>query len=177
MSLIKIDESTHDILIDMRYASVNNFVGEVVYSSSTCYVHETALRCLEKSIALAKEQNLTLKILDAYRPQKAQERLWSVCPNPTYVMPPEKGSHHTRGIAVDLTLVDDHGHELDMGTGFDTFTPQSHHGAEKLSEKAASNRYKLLGIMMSSGWDFYVNEWWHYQLFNPRDYPLIEKHP
>ncbi len=88
-------------------------------------------------------------------------------------MPPEKGSAHTRGVAIDLTLVDESGQELDMGTPFDDLTSQSHHGAANLSSKVAANRYLLLGIMMSAGWDFFRNEWWHYQVFKTHEYPLI----
>lgn len=171
--LIEITESTHDVILDMRYATNNNFTGKSVYDSSRCYLHADALVLLDRAIALAAIQGCTLKILDAYRPQIAQERLWEVCPNPDYVMPPEKGSHHTRGVAIDITLVDGDGNELDMGTPFDTFETASHHGTQLISPEAARNRYLLLGIMMSAGWDFYTNEWWHYQLFNPRNYDLV----
>jgi D-alanyl-D-alanine dipeptidase len=161
----------------MRYATSNNFVGEAVYPDDLCLLRPEALHCLEKAIDLARAQGFRLKILDAYRPQSAQEKLWSICPDPNYLAPPQSGSHHTRGVAVDLTLVDENGAELDMGTEFDTFTPLSHHGAAEISSQAAKNRYLLLGIMMSAGWDLYVNEWWHYQLFNPRSYDLILNHP
>jgi D-alanyl-D-alanine dipeptidase len=60
-----------------------------------------------------------------------------------------------------------------MGTGFDAFTPLSHHGNTAIPEPAQRNRFLLLGIMSAAGWDFYGNEWWHYQLFEPRRYPLL----
>lgn len=173
MSLIQLTESTHDIVIDMRYATPNNFTNKIIYPSADCFLHLQAIPYLERAIELAKGQGLRLKILDAYRPQYAQEKLWEVYPNSDYVALPEKGSNHTRGIAVDLTLVDKNGQELDMGTSFDSFLPASHHGSTKISLVAARNRYLLLGIMMSAGWDLYINEWWHYQLFNSHDYPLL----
>ena len=81
---------------------------------------------------------------------------------------------HTAGVAVDLTLVDANKRDLDMGTGYDAFTPLSHHGVTTgISAEGQKNRLILLGIMTSAGWDFYRNEWWHYQLFNARDYPLL----
>ena len=171
--LIEITESSHSVILDMRYATTNNFTGKCVYDSPRCYLHGDALVLLERAIKLAADQGFTLKILDAYRPQIAQERLWAVCPNPDYVMPPEKGSHHTRGVAVDITLIDANRNELDIGTPFDTFEKSSHHGSRLISPEAARNRYLLLGIMMSAGWDFYTNEWWHYQMFNPRSYELV----
>jgi zinc D-Ala-D-Ala dipeptidase len=173
MSLIEITETSHDIILDMRYATANNFTGQPIYEDSRCFLRPEALVLLEKAIVLAAQQGLRIKILDAHRPQYAQERLWAVCPNPDYITPPERGSHHTRGVAVDLTLVDQNNQELDMGTPFDSFDQTSHHGTAHLSPKAAQNRYLLLGIMMSAGWDLYQNEWWHYQFFNPRQFELI----
>ena len=72
-----------------------------------------------------------------------------------------------------LTLIDETGKPLDRGTGFDAFTPLSHHGAKDISADARRNRLLLLGLMTEAGWDFYRNEWWHYQLFNSRDYTLV----
>jgi D-alanyl-D-alanine dipeptidase len=60
-----------------------------------------------------------------------------------------------------------------MGTAFDAFTPLSHHGCLNLAPEQQRNRALLLGLMTAAGWDFYGNEWWHYQLFNPRRYPLL----
>jgi zinc D-Ala-D-Ala dipeptidase len=174
MSLQKITEQTHSVLIDMRYATENNFTKQVIYKDSECFLHEKAVDLLEKAIVLADQQRYRIKILDAWRPQSAQEFLWSICPDATFIAPPEKGSAHTRGVALDLTLTDVEGNELPMGTPFDSFTPRSFHGAVDLDRESAHNRYQLLGIMMSAGWDLFANEWWHYQLFNAREYPLIK---
>ena len=170
--LIEINESTHPISLDMRYATTNNFTGKAIYKTSTCLIHKDALVLFEKAIVLAAKQNLKFKVFDAFRPQAAQEALWNICPNEMYLMPPSKGSVHTRGVAIDLTLIDAAGIELDMGTPFDDFTEQSHHGAH-LPAEIEQNRYLLLAIMTTAGFDFYRNEWWHYQMFSPRDYELI----
>jgi D-alanyl-D-alanine dipeptidase len=76
-------------------------------------------------------------------------------------------------VAVDLTLVDGAGKELDMGTGFDAFTPLSHHASTGIPAAAQKNRLLLLGLMSAAGWDFYKNEWWHYQLFDSKRYKLL----
>ena len=86
---------------------------------------------------------------------------------------PTPNSSPTRGAAVDLTLLDGGRRELDMGTAFDAFTPLSHHGRTDVSVQAQRNRLLLMGLMTAAGWDFYRNEWWHYQLFDARRYPLI----
>lgn len=174
MHLVEVTEHTHPIILDMRYGSLDNFTSTIIYKNARCFLHADALPPFEKAIELAAQQNMQLKVLDAFRPQQAQEKLWSICPNASYVTPPNIGSPHTRGVAIDLTLVDHMGRELFMGTPFDDFTEQSHHGSF-VEPEASSNRYKLLGIMISAGWDFYKNEWWHYQLFQARaNYPLIK---
>jgi D-alanyl-D-alanine dipeptidase len=172
MKLIEITEKSHPILVDMRYASTNNFTNGVIYKKPLCLILDEALVLFERAIELAAKQDLMFKVFDAFRPQAAQERLWEICPNDMYIMPPTKGSVHTRGVAIDLTLVDKNGNELDMGTPFDDFTEFSHHGGF-VSPEASRNRFLLLGIMSTAGFDFYRNEWWHYQLFTPRDYELI----
>lgn len=113
--LIPITETTHPVMLDIAYATPNNFTGKAVYKHPICLLHPEALACLEKAIVIAARQKLTLKIFDAFRPQAAQQALWDFCPNEMYIMPPSKGSTHTRGIAVDLTLVDAFGADLNMG--------------------------------------------------------------
>jgi D-alanyl-D-alanine dipeptidase len=114
-----------------------------------------------------------LKIFDANIPVEAQWKLWEICPDPLYVANPERGSSHSRGIAIDLTLTNREGIELDMGTPFDDFTVSSHHRATDIPAYAQQNRFILLGLMTVAGFDFYQNEWWHYQLYEPSKYPLL----
>ena len=113
------------------------------------------------------------KIFDAFRPVEAQWLLWNHTPDPNFLADPQHGSPHSRGVAIDLTLIDKDGEELEMGTDFDAFTSKSHHGNLEVSNGAQFNRYLLLGIMTTAGWDFYQNEWWHYQLHNVEDYSLL----
>jgi D-alanyl-D-alanine dipeptidase len=65
------------------------------------------------------------------------------------------------------------GRDLDMGTEFDTFSPHSHHGSVEVSAEAQRNRHLLLGLMSAAGWDFYMREWWHYQLVDSKRYPVL----
>ena len=125
------------------------------------------------AIALAVPLGYRLRIFDALRPVEAQWALWNVNPDPEFLADPRRGSPHSRGVAVDLTLIDPQGHDLDMGTGFDAFTPLSHHGRTDVSAEAQRNRLVLMGLMTTAGWDFYRNEWWHYQLFDARRFPLV----
>ena len=172
MSLLPIIAAEHGVEIDLAYATVNNFTGKPIYRRARCYLHADAAAALDCAAVLARAQGYRFRIFDAYRPTEAQWVMWNHTPDPEFLADPRRGSPHSRGVAVDLTLLDGEGRELDMGTGFDAFTPLSHHGSLGVSQKAQANRFTLLGIMTAAGWDFYRNEWWHYQLFNSRQYPL-----
>jgi D-alanyl-D-alanine dipeptidase len=173
MSLIEITPASHDVELDIAYATERNVTGRPVYRRAACYLHAEAAERLARAGALARPHGLRLKIFDAFRPSEAQWVLWNARPDPDFLADPRRGSPHSRGVAVDLTLVEG-GHELDMGTGFDAFTPLSHHGNTEISLRAQRNRHLLLGIMSAAGWDFYSKEWWHYQLFDARRrFPLL----
>jgi len=170
--LIAIAPPDFDVIVDLRYATTDNFTGRPVYRRAQAYLAPDAAVALRTAIALAARQGCRFRIFDAFRPTEAQWILWNHTPDPNFLADPRKGSPHSRGVAVDLTLVNTAGEDLDMGTPFDAFTPRSHHGAPGLHRQAERNRLLLLGIMTTAGWDFYRNEWWHYQLFDSRRYPL-----
>ncbi|WP_198237121.1 MULTISPECIES: D-alanyl-D-alanine dipeptidase [Bartonella] len=172
MTLVKIDHA--DLKIDIVYATANNFIGEVAYVNATPMLHPDAADALYKAAELAKAIGLRLHIWDTYRPQAVQQRFWNFRPDERFVSNPLKGSDHTRGIAVDLTLETLNGEMLDMGTGFDASIVQSYHGATDISPEAQRNRYLLLGIMTTAGFSLLKTEWWHYALPNSINYPLIE---
>ena len=173
MKLVHIKPPVFNVELDIRYAKADNFTGKPVYQKAEAYLAPEAADALKNAIALAHELGLKLKIFDAFRPLEAQQALWNHTPDPEFLSHPETGSRpHCRGVAVDLTLLDKHGKELDMGTGFDEFRPKSHHGNVEISKEAQKNRYLLMGIMTTAGWDFYRNEWWHYQLFESRKYTI-----
>lgn len=175
LPLIEIAAPAFDVDIEIAYATAQNITEQPVYGRAACYLHPDAAEKLQRAIDLAKPLGFRLKIFDAYRPTEAQWKLWNAKPDPEFLADPRRGSPHSRGVAVDLNLLDADGRELDMGTGFDAFTPLSHHGVtDGISPAAQRNRLLLIGLMTSAGWDFYRNEWWHYQLFDSRRYPLID---
>lgn len=175
MSLVEIAAPAYDVDIFIAYATAGNFTGKPVYQRAGCYLHSDAAAHLKAAIDLARPLGLRFKIFDAFRPSEAQWVLWNHTPDPDFLADPRRGSPHSMGAAVDLTLIDAAGRELDMGTAFDAFTPLSHHGNLEISAEAQRNRAILLGIMTAAGWDFYRHEWWHYQLFNARArYPVLD---
>ncbi len=175
LPLVEIAAPAFDVEQFIAYATDQNITERPVYARPACYLHPDAAECLAKAIRIAAPLGYRFKLFDAYRPTEAQWKLWDARPDPEFLADPRRGSPHSRGVAIDLTLLDAQGNELDMGTGFDAFTPLSHHGViDGISPEAQRNRLLLMGIMTSAGWDFYRNEWWHYQLFNARRYPLID---
>lgn len=173
MALVPITVETHKLQIQLAYASSDNFTGRPVYARADCWLHADAEAKLRHAVELAAQLDLTFLIFDAFRPAEAQWVLWNHTPDPEFLADPRRGSPHSRGVAVDLTLVGRNNVALDMGTPFDAFTPLSHHGNTEIGIEAQKNRHLLMGIMTTAGWDFYRNEWWHYQLFNSRTYPLL----
>jgi D-alanyl-D-alanine dipeptidase len=172
--LVEVTDAGFDVEIALAYATSDNFTGRPVYARAGCYLNPDAAVLLQRAIELARPLGFRFRLLDCFRPSEAQWKLWDFRPDPEFLADPRRGSPHSRGAAVDLTLIDDAGDPLDMGTGFDAFTPLSHHGATAVPVAAQRNRALLLGIMTAAGWDFYRNEWWHYQLFNARaGYPLL----
>ncbi len=174
MDLIPISPQSYDVLLDLKYASSDNFTGQPVYSRAGCYLHADAEALFRRAIELARAQGWRFLVFDAFRPSEAQFKLWDHTPDPDFLADPNRGSPHSRGVAIDLTLVDAAtGKPLEMGTDFDAFTPLSHHGNTDVSGLAQENRYRLLGLMTAAGWDCYLKEWWHYQLFDSRSYEVL----
>ncbi|MDV7338117.1 D-alanyl-D-alanine dipeptidase [Terasakiella sp. A23] len=173
MALIEITEKSHNVVLDMKYATADNFTDEPVYTKPFCFLHEEAEGLLCEAIDIADKLGYRFRIFDAFRPSEAQWKLWNHTPDPDFLSDPRRGSPHSRGAAIDLTLIGPDGKDLDMGTGFDEFTPLSHHGNKEISVEAQQNRILLMGIMTTANWDFYRNEWWHYQLFNARRLPTF----
>ncbi len=173
MTLTEITARDYDVEFDIVYATPRNFTRAPIYARAGVYLHPEAAAALTRAIGLARAIGLRFKIYDAFRPTEAQWKMWTHTPDPEFLADPRRGSPHSRGVAVDLTLLRSDGRELDMGTPFDSFRPQSHHAATEIPVEAQRNRFLLLGVMSAAGWDFYRNEWWHYQLFEPRRFPLL----
>ena len=179
------------ISVDLRYAGTNNFVGRDLYGQLDCaWLHRQAAAAVEAVVTHLQRQPdvCRLLLLDALRPHRAQETLWQCLvgtPLQQYLADPAKGSIHSFGMAVDVTLVDSAGMELDMGTGFDDMSDLSHpkyelkHLAQGLlSQSHVRNRQILREAMFSAGFVGISTEWWHFDFGDRavvrRDYLRIE---
>ncbi len=172
--LVEIMPPADPVVLDIAYARTDNLAGRVLYRRPALLLHREAAAALRRAMALAGEAGYRLCLFDGYRPASAQAALFAACPDPAYVTPPEIGSAHSRGVAVDCTLIDPDGVRLAMGTGFDDMSPLAHHARLELGREIQINRALLCGFMCAAGFEPLASEWWHYQLPHARDYPLIE---
>ena len=159
---LNISDLDSTIILDIRYAGTNNILNKPLYPCGFCYLREGVANALIRIQNKLQKRGLGLKIFDCYRPVSVQEKLWAAFPDPSYVTPPQKGSMHNRGLAVDVTLVNQHQVELPMGTAFDHFGEKAHHDYTNLPQTILKNRKFLAKIMASEGYGRIRTEWWHY---------------
>ncbi|MTW12938.1 D-alanyl-D-alanine dipeptidase [Pseudoduganella eburnea] len=163
------------IAVDLRYAGPDNFVGRDLYSPLDCaWLHRDAAAAIERVVAWLAQHapGHQALLLDALRPHRVQEELWEALDGTSlqmYLAPPERGSIHSFGMAVDITLLGPSGQELDMGTAFDDMTELSHPALEarhlasgELSAAQAANRRLLRDAMVQAGFTGIKTEWWHF---------------
>jgi len=161
--LVRVRDFIPDILEDIKYATEDNFTGTVIYSFQDVYLRYGTVK---KLIAVQEELRilgLGLKIWDGFRPVSAQFKLWDILPDDTYVANPNKGfSNHSRGNAVDLTMVDANGKELEMPTAFDDFSSRADRDYSEIPEMPRAHAELLQQIMERHGFQGYYGEWWHF---------------
>jgi D-alanyl-D-alanine dipeptidase len=167
-TFVNLKDFSNDFLYDMKYATVDNFLKAKVYDCEVCYLRYKTARALIKANERFMRKGYRIKLFDCYRPLDIQKKMWSIVSNPDYVADPKKGSIHNRGGAVDITLVDGLGNELDMGTDFDYFGIEASHDYRLLSDEIQKNRKLLRNVMLQSDFRIFESEWWHYNLKNSR---------
>ncbi len=162
------------IVVDVRYATANNFTKTVLYPVNRCLLRTEVARRLHLVQGDLRARGVGLKVWDCYRPLSIQKKLWALVPDPRYVADPRKGSRHNRGAAVDVTLVGPDGAELEMPTGYDDFSPKAHRDYAGASEKARENRALLEAAMTARGFLGLRTEWWHFDAAGWREYGLSD---
>lgn len=189
--LIDIQQVDSTIKIDLKYAGTDNFMKSNVYGEfKKGYLQrDAALKLVEANRLLKKNRpDLSLLVLDALRPRHVQQKMWSLLqgtPMQRYVANPRSGSMHNYGCAVDITIVNQNGARLDMGTPVDHFGKLSEVRLEntflkqgKLTEQQVENRRLLRQVMVSAGFNPIPIEWWHFEAFEKKfirkTYSIIE---
>lgn len=166
--IVRLDPS---VVMDLRYATENNFVDEKMYDCGRCFLRPDVAKAVLKAHHALQKKGYGFKMFDCYRPRPIQWKLWNKVPDPRYVADPRKGSMHNRGMAVDLTIVDSLGKELEMGTDFDYFGKEAYHNYSDHSKEISDNRALLLGTMKAHGFRPTSTEWWHYS-YKPKKFKL-----
>jgi D-alanyl-D-alanine dipeptidase len=172
--LVDLEDFIPGIVLDIRYATANNFTKEVIYDQARAYARKpVAEALLEVQQELAK-QGKGLKIYDAYRPYDATVRFYEVYKDTSYVASPYKGSRHNRGCAVDITLIDlATGAELKMPTEYDSFRREAWANSQVSDAEAFRNRELLKSTMHKHGFKVTASEWWHYDFIGWSKYELL----
>ncbi len=161
-------------VIDLHYAKKKNFMNERLYpKKAKALMTKSTAKKLKKANKLASKKGYKIKIWDAYRPLSVQWAMWYKIQNHMYVAYPLSDSKHSKGVSVDVTLVDQKGKELKMPTEFDSFTEQAGRNYKKNSKKAQQNMDFLTKIMTEVGFTTISSEWWHYNDKNV-DYPTLD---
>lgn len=165
-----------DLVVDLRYATPDNFLKRKVYpDDARCLLLEETLKRLSKAADALRAKGFRLKVYDCYRPRSVQWEMWKIFPKPGYVADPRTGSNHNRGAAVDLTLAKLDGGDVEMPTPFDTFSEAAHQGYPGGTEASRKHREILREAMEAQGFKPNGMEWWHFDLPNPKQYPVLDE--
>lgn len=172
--LIDLKALAPDVILDLRYATNNNFLKRRLYPKARCLLRPEVAHALAAVAKDLRAQAIKLKVFDCYRPWSVQRQLWAILPDERYVADPAKGSRHNRGAAVDVTLTDSAGKELAMPTGFDDFSERAHRDFFRLPAEQIRNRARLEAIMRRRGFTGLPTEWWHFDYRGWEAFPILD---
>lgn len=173
--LINLKQFIPDLVLDIRYATENNFTGEQIYTLPMAYARKPVAEALKLVQAALMKEGLGIKIFDAYRPYRATVKFYEVYRDTTYVASPYRGSRHNRGCALDLTLVDrSTGKELKMPTGYDAFTRAAWPSTPVHDPEVRKNRAKLIAVMEENGFKVNASEWWHFDFQGWKHFEVLD---
>jgi D-alanyl-D-alanine dipeptidase len=175
LELVQLDPA---IRLDMRYATINNFTGRVLYDEARAFLAAPAALAVARASKMAQSDGFGLTIYDAYRPWRITKKLWDatpVGPKKEYVANPKRGSKHNRGCAVDLTLHDlQTGQLVEMPTEFDDFSEKAHRDYMGASAAAIANRARLANYLEAEGFVGLSNEYWHFDFTGWEQFPVMD---
>jgi len=173
--LVEVKKLIPNVVLDIRYATTNNFTGQKLYESNRTFLRRAVAEKLRAAQQELNRAGVGLKIYDAYRPISVQKKMWAIFPQEGYVANPAKGSRHNRGAAVDVTLIDLRDKkELLMPSGYDEFSEKAHRNYMDAPEEAIRNRELLERVMKKHGFTGLPTEWWHFDDVNWKNYELLD---
>jgi D-alanyl-D-alanine dipeptidase len=173
--LIDLETFIPGIVLDIRYATTNNFTREKIYKSARAFARKPVAEALKKAQSEFNAQGVGIKIFDAYRPYAATVKFYEVYRDTTFVASPYRGSRHNRGCAIDMTLVDlKTGKELKMPTGYDAFVKQARPTFPVNDPEIRKNRDLIIRVMQKYGFKVNSSEWWHFDFKGYSSYEVLD---
>ena len=173
-SLVNLEEISTEFVYEIRYATPNNFIGEILYDCAKCLLRPEVAQALSEANQYFCELGYRIKIYDCYRPLDVQKKMWAKVPKPGYVGNPYgNGSIHNRGAAVDMTLETLDGCYVEMGSDYDYFGRKAHTDNYNLSKEILANRKLLFEGMQKFGFSTIRTEWWHFNYKRNRSYKTL----
>lgn len=173
--LVEIKKAIPSVVLDVRYATKNNFMKQVMYKQARAFARKPVVAQLKKIQSVLRQQGYGLKIYDGYRPYTITMAFYEKASDKNFVANPAKGSKHNRGCALDLTIIDlKTGKEIPMPTQYDSFAPEASPHFEQLPAQVIKNRNFLIETMQANGFKVINNEWWHFDFNGWQDYDLMD---
>ncbi len=173
--LVDLEKFIPGIVLDIRYATTNNFTKEKIYNQAKAYARRPVAEGLKKAQAAFAKQGLGVKMYDAYRPYAATVKFYELYHDTTYVASPYRGSRHNRGCALDMTIVElSTGKELKMPTEFDSFRKEAWPSTPIKDPEARKNRETIIRVMEQNGFKVNSSEWWHFDFVGWQKYEVLD---
>lgn len=173
--LVDLEKFIPDLIMDIRYATANNFTGKKIYNLSKAYARRPVAEALKKAQAEFKTLGVVVKMHDAYRPYSATVKFYEEYHDTTYVASPYRGSRHNRGCALDMTLVDlKTKKELKMPTEYDSFSKEAWPTTPVKDPQIKKNRDLIIGVMERNGFKVNASEWWHFDFVGWKKYEVMD---
>jgi len=173
--LVDLEKFIPGVVLDIRYATTNNFTKEKIYNLAKAYARKPVAEALKRAQNEFSKQGLGIKIFDAYRPYKATVRFYEVYKDTTYVASPYRGSRHNRGCAIDMTIFDlKTGKELKMPTEYDSFRKEAWPSTPVSDPEIKKNRDLIIGVMKKYGFKVNSSEWWHFDFIGWQKYEVLD---
>lgn len=175
--LVELIKVAPQVRLDVRYASKNNFMGQVLYPQARIFVRPEVGEALKRVQHRVDRRGFQLLVFDGYRPWRVTKMMWDKTPpeKRDFVADPAKGSRHNRGGAVDLSLWDTkRGKPVEMPSGYDDFSPRAAFNFSGGTSRSRANRDFLRHCMEAEGFQVYPEEWWHFDYKGWKDFPLLD---
>ena len=172
--IVLLDSTIH---LDIRYATVNNFMRRPMYSQPRAFLRRPAAEALLRVHRKLRQKGFGILVFDGYRPWRVTKKFWDETPpsKRSFVADPRKGSKHNRGCAVDCSLYDlKTGAEVVMPTPYDDFTAAAAARSHAGTTIQRAERDLLRRAMEADGFRVEPNEWWHFDFRAWRDYPVLD---